>query len=153
MIEAVGAFTPNVPWAKFELQDGSPNVLIGRDGGGTSSATPQVAAAAALWLQKHRSEFAESEWRSWRKTEAVYQTLFRSADATHDRPYPRHSDGRTVGRYFGNGLLRAERALALDAPADCKSTAGACRFAVAPAAPAPSTHPMKPRRHQVAATS
>ena len=41
-------YTPNVPW----LQIGCPNV-VDMDGAGTSSATPQVAAAAALWLARH----------------------------------------------------------------------------------------------------
>jgi subtilisin family serine protease len=54
MKTAVAAYTPNVAWAT----EGG-NYKFRKSGGGTSSATPQVAAAAALWgsLQprKHRA--------------------------------------------------------------------------------------------------
>jgi len=52
MRTAIAAYTPNVPWARF----GEPTV-VDFDGNGTSAATPQVAAAAALWIEKHRAEF------------------------------------------------------------------------------------------------
>ena len=51
MNTAIAAYTPNMPWAKLGCHD-----LITIDGAGTSSATPQVAAAAALWYQKHLPE-------------------------------------------------------------------------------------------------
>ena len=47
MTTALAAFTPNDPWAVMGCDN-----LITHDGGGTSSATPQAAAAAALWLQQ-----------------------------------------------------------------------------------------------------
>ena len=47
---AIAAYTPNVPWAKFGCPD-----TVDLDGGGTSAATPQVAAAAALWMQKNKA--------------------------------------------------------------------------------------------------
>ena len=50
MDTAIAAFTPNIPWAEI----GAPDV-IDWDGQGTSSATPQVAAAAALWLQRYKA--------------------------------------------------------------------------------------------------
>ena len=50
MKTAIAAPTPNVPWARFGCSD-----IIDFDGAGTSAATPQVAAAAALWLQKNRA--------------------------------------------------------------------------------------------------
>jgi hypothetical protein len=47
---------------------------------GTSAATPQAAAAAALWLQVHRAEFTDEEWRSWVKAESAYDALIASAE-------------------------------------------------------------------------
>ncbi len=98
MDTAIAAYTPNIPWAKM----GSPDV-VSRDGAGTSSATPQIAAAAALWLQ-HRPPPAGIA--PWKRVEAVRRALFNSADKT---PPDRL-------KYFGQGLLRARKAL--DEPFD-----------------------------------
>ncbi|TGV53828.1 hypothetical protein EN792_076875, partial [Mesorhizobium sp. M00.F.Ca.ET.149.01.1.1] len=48
MATALGAYTPNVPWAEIDCRK-----VVDMDGSGTSAATPQVAAAAALWLAEH----------------------------------------------------------------------------------------------------
>ncbi|HKR67129.1 MAG TPA: S8 family serine peptidase [Thermoanaerobaculia bacterium] len=69
---------------------------------GTSAATPQAAAAAALWLQMHRNEFTEDEWRSWVKAQAAYDALVKSADL----PNVPHAT-----EYFGAGIVKANRAL------------------------------------------
>lgn len=128
MLEAVGAFTPNIAWAVFERPNGQPHGGISRSGAGTSSATPQVAAAAALWLQKHRGEVERRYgWRSYEKVEAVYQALFRSADGTEDRPYPRADDSGAVGQWFGHGMLRTDRALAIGVPASLPASAEKAR--------------------------
>jgi hypothetical protein len=74
------------------------------DGAGTSASTPQAAAAAALWLQKHRGEFSESEWHGWQKSEAVYQALMRTSDR-HGKTDP--------DPYLGLGAIRANDALDL----------------------------------------
>ncbi len=90
---ALAAFTPNLPWAKI----GCP-ALVDWDGGGTSSATPQIAAAAALWIQKNKARW-DAYSQGWMRVEAVRRALFDSAengDATH----------------FGHGIIRAEDALA-----------------------------------------
>jgi hypothetical protein len=50
MATAISASTPNTPWARMGCA-----ATIDLDGSGTSSATPQVAAAAALWVQAHRA--------------------------------------------------------------------------------------------------
>jgi len=92
MQTAVAAYTPNDPWALMGC-----GAMIGF-GGGTSSATPQVAAAAALWLAAHP---APSNTAPWQRVEAVRHALFNSADRSEP-------DTET---YFGQGLLKASAAL------------------------------------------
>jgi hypothetical protein len=91
----IAAFTANMPWALR----GTP-AEFANDGGGTSAATPQVAAAAALWLQKHIPVLPDTD--PWRCVEAVRHALFSSA-------------ARPAGfeRVFGSGLLQAADALAV----------------------------------------
>jgi hypothetical protein len=48
MDTALAAYTPNMPWAEINCP-----TIVDMDGAGTSAATPQIAAAAALWLQKY----------------------------------------------------------------------------------------------------
>ena len=52
MATALAAYTPNVPWARLGCDQ-----LVDHDGRGTSSATPQIASAAALWIQKHKTKW------------------------------------------------------------------------------------------------
>lgn len=89
---AIAAFTPNSPWAEWGSQK-----VVDLDGAGTSSATPQVAAAAALWLQKYSKELS----RDWKRVEHVRHALFSTADKSYEK----------TSKYFGNGLLRAKDAL------------------------------------------
>jgi hypothetical protein len=89
MAHALGAYTPNIPWAMFGCPD-----AVRRDGGGTSSATPQVAAAAALWFEKHKAVLP----RDWRRVEAVRHALFSTARKVHPEK-------------LGQGTLRAADAL------------------------------------------
>jgi hypothetical protein len=72
MLTALGAYTPNVPWPEID----APNI-IDMDGAGTSSATPQVAAAAALWLAEHWDTV--KSYSPWARVEAVRRALFDSA--------------------------------------------------------------------------
>ncbi len=91
MTAALAAYTPNTPWAKLGCHD-----LVDMNGAGTSSSTPQIAAAVALWYEKYKSLLP----RDWRRVEAVRDALFRSArnvDSTH----------------FGKGVLQANAALGL----------------------------------------
>ena len=97
---AMAAYTPNVPWPKFGCAD-----IVDWDGGGTSAATPQIAAAAALWIQKHGA--ALEGYTGWQRVEAVRQALFASA-----KP-PASTE---LARRLGRGVLRANAALAI-APA------------------------------------
>ena len=95
MATAMAAYTPNTPWLKLGHPD-----IVDMSGTGTSSATPQVAAAAALWLAAHGDKFP----RSWQRVEAVRAALFgaanRGANASSDPDF-----------YFGRGTLRARAAL------------------------------------------
>ncbi len=100
----IAAYAPNVPWITLR-KNGDKLVADGvdLDGSGTSAATPQVAAAAALWLQAHRAELVRAGWWSdWHKAEAVYHALLKSAD---------RGDRHAADRYLGAGMLKADRAL------------------------------------------
>jgi hypothetical protein len=93
MNTAIAAYTPNTPWAEMGCGE-----IVSLRGAGTSSATPQVAAAAALWLQ-HQP--APAIFEPWQRVEAVRHALFSSADkAAVDN-----------SKFFGQGLLRARSAL------------------------------------------
>jgi hypothetical protein len=93
MQTAIAAYTPNTPWAEIGCRD-----VVSLRGAGTSSATPQAAAAAALWLQ-HRPSPTNLE--PWQRVEAVRHALFTSADKTPPNRL----------KFFGQGLLRARKAL------------------------------------------
>ncbi len=100
MTTTIAACTPNVPWARM----GCANV-IDSDGAGTSAATPQVAAAAALWIAKHRAVW-DAYPQGWQKVEAVRRALFDSAAMTD--PRGTMGDASRLGR----GRLQAAEALA-----------------------------------------
>jgi subtilisin family serine protease len=89
MTAALAAWTPNISWARITCPD-----TIDMDGSGTSAATPQIAAAVALWFEKYKNILP----RDWRRVEAVRRALFSSARNT-DRTH------------FGNGILQARAAL------------------------------------------
>ncbi len=96
---ALAAYTPNLVWVT-QKTDAHP-FNFSRTGGGTSSATPQVAAAAALYIAHHRQELADKGYAgTWKQVEAVRHALFSSAEKD---PFWEH--------YFGNGILKARRAL------------------------------------------
>lgn len=96
MTKALAAYTPNIPWARFGCDD-----VVRLNGEGTSSATPQVAAAAALWLERYKNVLP----RNWRRVEAVRKALFDSArQGARDE--------------FGNGVLRARAALEVNPDLD-----------------------------------
>jgi hypothetical protein len=88
---ALGAYTPNIPWAVY----GCPE-HVRRNGAGTSSATPQIAAAAALWIEKYKAVLPGD----WRRVEAVRKALFTTARKAH-------------AKELGNGILQAFAALAV----------------------------------------
>ncbi len=89
---ALAAYTPNIPWAKFGCKN-----IVRLNGEGTSSATPQVAAAVALWIEKYKSVLPTN----WRRVEAVRHALFSTAKVKSNH------------RHFGNGILQAKKALSV----------------------------------------
>lgn len=103
MTRALAAYTPNTPWA-------STKHAFVRSGGGTSSATPQVAAAAAIYIAYHRDEMEQKgyykEGRKWMKVEAVCTALYETAN----KDFPEWE------KYYGNGILRAFDALQVGVP-------------------------------------
>ena len=100
---AIAAYTPNVPW----LVD-DPDRPVKKNGGGTSSATPQVAAAAALWIVRHRKTLdAKGYTGTWKQVEAVRHALFHTAQKQSFEFWD---------TYYGNGILKAKDALGVDVP-------------------------------------
>jgi hypothetical protein len=106
MATAIAAFTPNMPWAEM----GAPKI-VDMNGSGTSSATPQVAAAAALWIARHRAELASRP--GWQRVEAVRHALFTSAERPADP---------AVAEKIGRGVLQARAALDVAPPAQLSKT-------------------------------
>ncbi len=99
MNTAIAAYTPNMPWATYRYDD-----IVGIRGDGTSSATPQVASAAALYYSKNYDAL-EALPEPWMRVEAIRKALFDSAakeintdDGNFDDDYK---------KYYGNGILRA----------------------------------------------
>jgi len=93
MRTALAAYSPNIPWAEFGCPD-----AVSQDGAGTSAATPQIASAAALWLQVNGANMP----KDWKRVEAIRQALFRSA-----KPPGAHFEE------LGKGILQAFAALSV----------------------------------------
>jgi hypothetical protein len=101
MDTAMAAYTPNAAWAEYACTS-----LIAFDGAGTSSATPQIAAAAACWLQKNQ-EAVRQYTQKWMRVEAVRFALFEHAN--------------NLGReHFGRGAVRAGLSMGEAAPAEAQ---------------------------------
>ncbi len=99
---SLAAFTPNTSWARR-----SDDRIVDMDGAGTSSATPQIAGAAALYLQRHGATLFDSTKypQPWMRVEAVRAALTRSA---------RTNFAANDLKKFGSGVLQAKAALAVD---------------------------------------
>jgi len=95
MDTALAAFTPNAPWARLGCSS-----IVDLDGRGTSSATPQIAAAAALWIQKNKGRW-QAYPEGWMRVEAVRKALFASAALPDQR----------LSEHLGKGIIRADSTL------------------------------------------
>ncbi len=102
MATAIGAFTPNVPWAQIDCAN-----IVDMHGAGTSAATPQVAAAAALWLAEHWDVVSQYP-HPWMRVEAVRHALFTAAAKTTAK-----MNAAETRQKIGQGVLKADDALAI----------------------------------------
>jgi subtilisin family serine protease len=100
MDTALGAYTPNVPWAKIDC-----GAVVDMDGAGTSAATPQIAAAAALWLAEYW-DIVSAYPEPWMRVEAVRNALFKSALA-----HTALMDAEETRQKLGRGVMQAQTAL------------------------------------------
>ena len=101
MKTAIAGYSPNVSWFNKNRDTAQAGRFFVRSGGGTSSATPQVAAAAALYIQKYKKVFDVLPANErWKIVEVVKKALFESA-----------AKDPQFEQYFGNGMLRAKDAL------------------------------------------
>ena len=110
MSKALSAFTPNTPWASVE------SGTIRFSGAGTSSATPQIASAAAIYYRKYHREL--DRLQPWKRVEAIRNALFKSAiKKVNDKRYDNN-----FTNYFGNGIIQANEALKIKVDAHLKKT-------------------------------
>lgn len=98
---SLAAFTPNTSWARR-----SDDKIVDMDGSGTSSATPQIAGAAALYFQKHGATLFDAAKypEAWMRVEAVRAALIQSAKTGFSTDDPAK---------LGSGVLQAKAALAI----------------------------------------
>ena len=111
MATALGAYTPNVPWAEIDCRK-----IVDMDGSGTSAATPQVAAAAALWLAEHW-DVVKNYPQPWMRIEAVRKALFAKALKSTAK-----MNAAETKEKIGQGVLRALDALDFAPPAAASLT-------------------------------
>lgn len=113
----IAAYGPGTLWPGLPDEKRGRFNLIGLDGGGTSAATPQAAAAAALWLAYNRDAIeAAGHWKDWQKPEALYVAMLLSAyrdwawDTKTGQPIGRAED-QLPNTYIGAGILKTGRML------------------------------------------
>ncbi len=103
MTKALAAFTPNTTWARMKTK------TISFSGAGTSSATPQIAAAAACYYKKYKKQL-DALPEAWMRVEAIRHALYKSALKLVKFADDGYED------YFGNGIIHAKDALAVPVP-------------------------------------
>jgi len=119
----IAAYTPNTLWA------GGDGDKVGKsqatmDGGGTSTATPQIAAAAAMWLELHGENLDKAITAfgktnkgirlthpkyglKWMRTEAVREALIKACK----KKVGMTEENKHYDHLYGNGVLQAFEAL------------------------------------------
>ncbi|WP_149243065.1 S8/S53 family peptidase [Dyadobacter sp. 32] len=101
MNTALSAYSPNMPWAQFGTTD-----RVSLQGAGTSSATPQIAAAAAIYWKKYYHELMALD--GWKRVETIRQALFQSADLTNIHSIEgQELDDEKKRFFFGRGCIKA----------------------------------------------
>jgi Subtilase family len=103
MSTAMAAYSPNLPWALYDNRQ-----AFRWDGQGTSAATPQVAAAAALYIEKNYDKLRALP--GWQRVEAVRNALFTGA----------RKRGEGIDPRLGNGTLNALAALKIAVDANAR---------------------------------
>ena len=99
----IAAYSPNM--ARHSVPSSASMNRVGMAFAGTSASTPQVAATAALWLQRNRPDLEQKGWwRSWQKAQVVYDALLQGADSAFAGYAPLE---------FGRGALRSTATLAM----------------------------------------
>ena len=111
MDTALGAYTPNVPWAQIDCEK-----IVDMDGAGTSSATPQIAAAVALWLGEHWDTVSQYS-QPWMRVAAVRAAFFEKALKTTAKM----GQDETFQK-IGQGVMRADAALSVQPKAESELT-------------------------------
>ena len=107
MNTALSAYSPNMPWAQFGTTD-----KVSLQGAGTSSATPQIAAAAAIYWKTYHRELMALD--GWQRVETIRQALFQSADLESIRSIEGEQlDDEKKRFFFGRGCIRALKMLNL----------------------------------------
>ena len=99
METALGAYTPNIAWPERGCANN-----VDMDGAGTSSATPQIAAAAALWIAEHWNTL--KNYPPWARVEAAREALFRSAGKSTAK-----MGAAETKEMIGKGVMQAHAAL------------------------------------------
>lgn len=102
MDKALAAYTPNTTWC-----DADKELDVNFSGGGTSSATPQIASAAAIYYRMHHA--ALSQLQPWQRVEAIRHALYTTAKKSVNKP----PSSKNYREYFGNGIIRAFDALSV----------------------------------------
>lgn len=102
----LAAYTPNLVWFnRYDKNATGKDRYFTKRGGGTSCATPQIAAAAALYIHYHRAELERiAGIDKWKIVEMVKSALFSSASRANP----------SFRKYYGNGVLRAYDALVIE---------------------------------------
>ena len=114
--QPISTWSPNVASARPPSDDpkGRFNAL-NLDWEGDSAATPQAAAAAALWLAKHRKQIEDQQhWNDWRKPEAVYVAMLKTAGGRKPGEVATPIETRQPDLYCGAGSLKAADMLKVD---------------------------------------
>ena len=105
---SISAYAPNTAWLVASSDaSGKRKDAVRLDGGGTSSAAPQVAGAAALYMQYHYKDLP----RNSKRVQAVHTALALTAHRSWEKGGARRPENENSNYYKGAGALKASDAL------------------------------------------